>query len=548
MKSDLEIAQSVAGSPIPEIAGKLGIAPEFVEPYGKNKAKIALEAFNGRSPRAKLILVTAINPTKAGEGKTTCSIGLADSLALRGKKCALALREPSLGPVFGLKGGAAGGGYAQVIPMEEINLHFTGDLHAITAANNLIAACIDNHIHFGNRLDLQKIVFRRCLDINDRMLRDVTIRFKDEERKESFNITVASEIMAVFCLSENMDDLRARVSRIIIGYNSQSKPVTVGELGVTGSVVTLLKEALKPNLVQTLYHTPAFVHGGPFANIAHGCNSVIATKMAMSYADFVVTEAGFGADLGAEKFVDIKCRSANLTPDAVVVVATIRALKMHGGVEKQDLGKNDPEAVKRGFANFRTHVGHMMNNFGYPVPVVGALNRFASDTPEELNAFFELCKANGFLCEEVTSHPDGNKGAFALADRVLKLISEAPAKPDKPFFSYDPAGGIKESLKTLGRKFYNVSKIIYSEQAEKELAELENAGFGKLPVCVAKTPYALNDGSEDPDVLNVVSFAVSAGAGFVVAKTGEIVTMPGLPRAPLAETIDLVDGKIVGMI
>ena len=547
MKTDLEIAQSAVKKEISLIAENLGIAPEFVEPYGKDKAKIALEAAQGKELKSKLILVTAINPTKAGEGKTTCSIGLADSLAFIGKKTAIALREPSLGPVFGVKGGATGGGHAQVLPMEDINLHFTGDLHAITAANNLISACIDNHIHFGNALDIQEVLFRRCLDINDRMLRDVTLRFKEEVRQESFNITVASEIMALLCLSSDLEDLRSRIGKIIIGFNSREEAVTVDDLGITGSVTVLLKDAVKPNLVQTLYHTPVFIHGGPFANIAHGCNSVIATKMAMRYADYTITEAGFGADLGAEKFVDIKCRCAGIRPDGIVVVGTLRALKMHGGIAKEDLSKSDPEAVKRGFANMHTHLRHMRDNFSGRVPVFAALNQFPTDTEEEIKVFAELCQEAGFPFDRITSHRDGNQGAVSLAKRVAETLDHT-IREEGDFVSYDLKDGIRENIRTIARKFYEANTVEFSPEAEKQIDRFIRMGCDNLPICIAKTPYALNDGSEDPDLIHIREVLLSAGAGFIVVKTGEIMTMPGLPRNPLAAVIDLKEGKITGMM
>ena len=549
MKTDLEISQNAFKKNITEIAETAGIPADCVACYGREKAKISLEAFKGKTPASKLILVTAVNPTKAGEGKTTCAIGLADSLAAIGKKTFLALREPSLGPVFGLKGGATGGGNAQVVPMEDINLHFTGDIHAITTANNLIAACIDNHIHFGNALEIENVTFKRCLDISDRMLRSVDTRFKEECRHDSFNITVASEIMAVFCLASDLEDLRKRIGRIVIGTNKQGQPVTVDALGITGSVVVLLKDAIKPNLVQTIYHTPAFVHGGPFANIAHGCNSVIATKMAMCYSDYVVTEAGFGADLGAEKFVDIKCRTAGIAPDAIVVVATLRALKMHGGMEKKELAQSSPEAIRKGFDNLATHIRHMKNNFGYTVPVRAALNLFPTDTPEEIDTFAALCGENGIEFDIISSHRDGAQGAVDLARHLVESIENAPAAYDKKVFpSYSLENGLEKNIRIVCKKFYEAENIVFSEKALSRLQELTSLGYGSVPVCMAKTPYALNDGSEDKNTVHIQDIALSAGAGFAVILTGDIMTMPGLPKAPQANVIDLVDGKIVGMM
>ncbi len=547
MKSDLDISQEAPKKNITEIAAAMGIDGDFVEPYGKYKAKISLQAMQGRTPSAKLILVTAINPTQAGEGKTTCTIGLADSLNHLGKKTIAALREPSLGPVFGMKGGAAGGGYAQVVPMEDINLHFTGDIHAITSANNLICACIDNHIHFGNALDIQEVTFRRCLDISDRMLRNVVTTFKEESRKDAFNITVASEIMAILCLADGMDDLRKRIERIVIGKNSGGGTVTVGELGVTGAVVALLKDAMNPNLVQTLHHTPVFIHGGPFANIAHGCNSIAATKMAMSFGDYVVTEAGFGADLGAEKFVDIKCRTAGIAPSAIVVVASIRALKLHGGVTKDNLKENDPDAVRRGFSNFALHIRHMQENFGYRVAVCGALNRFPTDTDAELAVFEELCREHNITAPQVTSFADGTTGAIELAKAVTAQIAELPDNSGKEFCSYPLSDGIFANLETICRKFYEVTKIEFSAEAREQLEALAATAANNLPLCIAKTPYALNDGSEDKQLIHIREAVLAAGAGFIILKTGTIMTMPGLPQHPQAEVIDFINGKITGM-
>ena len=547
MKTDLEISQQAHKKNIGEIAEKLGIAAAHVEPYGRYKAKISLAAAAGRTPAAKLILVTAINPTQAGEGKTTCTIGLADSLNLIGKKTAAALREPSLGPVFGMKGGAAGGGYAQVVPMEDINLHFTGDLHAITTANNLICACIDNHIHNGNTLDIQEVTFRRCMDISDRMLRNVQITFKEETRKDSFNITVASEIMAILCLAKDMEDLRKRIDRIEIGRNSKGESIRAAELKITGSVLALLKDAMNPNLVQTVAHTPVFIHGGPFANMAHGCNSIAATTMAMCYADYVVTEAGFGADLGAEKFVDIKCRTAGIAPDAIVIVASIRALKLHGGVDKKDLSANNPDAVRKGFANFQLHIRHMRENFGYPVAVCGALNRFPSDTEEELAVFAELCREHNIDARTITSYSDGAAGAVELAELVTSQIAANPQPAGKNFSSYELENGLFANISTLCRKFYEVTNIEYSPEAEAALQKLAATENNFLPVCMAKTPYALNDGSEDPSTIHIKEAVLAAGAGFVILKTGSVLTMPGLPAHPQAEIIDVVNGQITGM-
>lgn len=547
MKSDLDISQEAPKKNITEIAAAMGIDGGHLSPYGKYKGKIDLKAMDGRRPDAKLILVTAINPTKAGEGKTTCTIGLADSLNRIGKKTAAALREPSLGPVFGLKGGAAGGGYAQVVPMEEINLHFTGDLHAITSANNLICACIDNHIHFGNALDIQEVTFRRCLDISDRMLRNVVTTFREESRKDSFNITVASEIMAILCLASGLEDLRRRIDRIIIGRNSKGADVTVSELGITGSVIALLKEAINPNLVQTLAHTPVFIHGGPFANMAHGCNSAVATKMAMCYNDYVVTEAGFGADLGAEKFVDIKCRTAGIAPSAIVVVASIRALKLHGGVPADKLSENSPEAVRKGFGNFSMHIRHMRENFGYPVAVCGALNRFPTDTGEELAAFEELCRKEAIDARLVTSFSDGASGAVELAKLVTEKIAAAPEVNSRDFCSYSLEDGVYANIAVICRKFYEVNKIEYSNEARAALDALAATPANNLPLCMAKTPYALNDGSEDPDLIHIREVIHAAGAGFIILKTGSIMTMPGLPEHPQAERIDVKDGRITGM-
>ncbi len=547
MNSDSEIAQNASKKNISEIAAALGIAPEFVEPYGRDKAKIALEAARGRRPSARLVLVSAINPTPAGEGKTTCTIALGDGLNRIGMKAAIALREPSLGPVFGKKGGATGGGLAQVVPMEDINLHFTGDMHAVTSANNLICACIDNHIHYGNALDIREVLFHRCIDMNDRALRHITLGRNGEGRSESFRLTVASEIMAVLCLASDPDDLRRRLERIIVGLNSSGGEVTVGDLGVTGSVMMMLKDAMKPNLVQTLYHTPALIHGGPFANIAHGCNSVTATLMAMRYAEIVVTEAGFGADLGAEKFADIKCRAAGIAPDAIVIVATVRALKMHGGAAAETLKREDPEALRRGFENLRIHVRHMRTNFSRPVPVCAALNHFHTDSAAEVALFEELCRADGIDFAVVTSYRDGDAGGEALARLVAARIAETPAADGVEFRSCDPEEGLEKSIRTICRKFYEVSKVEFSPTALEKLKKLSGGPYGKLPVCIAKTPYALNDGSEDPELIHITDLEVAAGAGFMIVRTGSVMTMPGLPAHPMALEMDFRDGAVIGM-
>ena len=552
--SDIEIAQSCKMKHIGEIAATLGISDEYLEQYGKYKAKVDYKLL-ADSPRknGKLILVTAITPTAAGEGKTTTTIGLADGLRMIGKNCAVALREPSLGPVFGVKGGAAGGGYAQVVPMEDINLHFTGDFHAIGAANNLLAAMLDNHIQQGNSLgiDVKKITWKRCVDMNDRQLRFVVDglggRVNGTPREDGFDITVASEIMAVFCLASSIFDLKARLSRIVVAYTYDDKPVTAGDLKAVGAMTALLKDALKPNLVQTLEGTPAFVHGGPFANIAHGCNSVIATGMAMKLADYAVTEAGFGADLGAEKFLDIKCRMAGLKPDAVVVVATVRALKLHGGASKTELGAENLTALEAGLPNLLRHVSNIKNV--YKLPCVVAVNRFPTDTDKEIDLVIEKCRALGVNVRLSTVWADGGRGGVALAEEVVRLCEE---KNDFTF-SYDDDTTIEEKIHAIVTKVYGGDGVILTPQAKKEVERLNALGFGKLPVCMAKTQYSFSDdptklGAPSGFNVTVRNVKVSAGAGFIVALTGEIMTMPGLPKSPAAERIDVDDdGKITGL-
>ena len=552
--SDIEIAQSCEMKHINEIAGKLAISDAYLEQYGKYKAKVDYNLLKDSDRKnGKLILVTAITPTAAGEGKTTTTIGLADGLSRIGKKCAVALREPSLGPVFGIKGGAAGGGYAQVVPMEDINLHFTGDFHAIGAANNLLAAMLDNHIHQGNALgiDLEKITWKRCVDMNDRQLRFIKIGLGGEKngtpRDDGYDITVASEIMAVFCLASSISDLKERLARIVVAYTHDDKPVTAGELGAVGAMTALLKDALKPNLVQTLEGTPAFVHGGPFANIAHGCNSVIATRMAMKLADYAVTEAGFGADLGAEKFLDIKCRMAGLNPDAVVVVATVRALKLHGGVTKTELGAENLEALEKGLPNLLRHVSNIKNV--YKLPCVVAVNRFPTDTDAEIDLVIEKCRELGVNVRLSTVWAEGGKGGIELAEEVVRLCEE---KNDFTF-SYELGTTIEEKITAIVQKVYGGDGVEFTPEAQAEIDRLTNLGYGDLPVCMAKTQYSFSDdatklGAPDGFTVTVRKIKVSAGAGFIVALTGNIMTMPGLPKVPAAEKIDVDEnGKITGL-
>ena len=556
MLTDIEIAQSVTPKNVLDIAREAGIDEKYVEQYGKTKAKLDLSLLDDYKDKknGKLILVTAITPTPAGEGKTTTTIGLADGMHRIGKKVAVALREPSLGPVFGVKGGAAGGGYAQVVPMEDINLHFTGDFHAIGAANNLLAAMLDNHIYQGNSLNIdpRRITWKRCVDMNDRQLRFVTDglggRVNGVPREDGYDITVASEIMAVLCLASSIADLKARLSRIIVGYTYDEKPVTAGDLKAEGAMTALLKDALKPNLVQTLEGTPAFVHGGPFANIAHGCNSVIATKTALKMGDYAITEAGFGADLGAEKFLDIKCRMAGLVPDAVVIVATVRALKMHGGLAKTELAAENLEALERGIPNLLRHVSNIKNV--YKLPSVVAVNRFPTDTDAEINFIIEKCKALGVNVVLSTVWAEGGKGGEALAREVVRLCEEE--KGDFTF-SYELDGTIEDKIEAVTKKIYGGDGINVLPAAKKQIAALTALGFDKVPICIAKTQYSFSDdqtklGAPENFKITVKSVRVSAGAGFVVVLTGDIMTMPGLPKVPAAEKIDVDEnGKITGL-
>ena len=552
--TDIEIAQMCKMKPITEIADKLAISDEYIEQYGKYKAKVDYNLLKSSDRKnGKLVLVTAINPTAAGEGKTTTTIGLADGLSALGKKCAVALREPSLGPVFGVKGGAAGGGYAQVVPMEDINLHFTGDFHAIGTANNLLAALLDNHIQQGNRLgiDVKKITWKRCVDMNDRQLRFIVNglggRINGTPREDGFDITVASEIMAVFCLASSITDLKERLSRIVVAYTYDDKPVTAKDLNAVGAMTALLKDALKPNLVQTLEGTPAFVHGGPFANIAHGCNSVIATRMAMKLADYAITEAGFGADLGAEKFLDIKCRMAGLKPDAVVIVATVRALKLHGGALKTELGEENLEALEKGLPNLLRHVSNIKNV--YKLPCVVAINRFPTDTDSEIELVINKCRELSVNVRLSTVWADGGKGGIELAEEVIRLCEEENSFS----FSYESECSIEDKINAIVRRVYGGDGAVFTPAAKKEAERLTALGYGNLPICMAKTQYSFSDdptklGAPEGFTVTVRNLKVSAGAGFVVALTGEIMTMPGLPKVPAAEKIDVDEnGKISGL-
>ena len=551
-KSDIQIAQESVMTNISEIAASAGIDEKYVEMYGKYKAKIDYNLLKDKAdtPDGKLVLVTAISPTPAGEGKTTTTVGLADALHRMGKNVFAALREPSLGPVFGVKGGAAGGGYAQVVPMEDINLHFTGDMHAIGIANNLIAACLDNHIQQGNSLgiDVKKITWKRVVDMNDRQLRNIVDglggRMQGVPREDGFEITVASEIMAILCLSKDILDLKQKVASIIIGYTYDDKPVTVADLKIQGAVAAVLKDALKPNLVQTLEHTPAFIHGGPFANIAHGCNSIMATRMALKLADIVVTEAGFAADLGAEKFVDIKCRKAGLRPDAAVVVATVRALKYHGGVPKQELNSENLEALKNGLPNLLQHVENVTQNYG--LPCVVAINRFPTDTEAELALVEEQCRTLGVNVVLSEVWGKGGEGGLALAEEVLRLTDGE----NNFHYVYEDDLSLKEKIETVAAKIYRADGVDFLPQAKKQLQTIEDLGFGTLPVCMAKTQFSFSDdasklGAPRDFRITIKDVKVCAGAGFVVAKTGDIMTMPGLPKVPAAEKIDVDENGVI---
>ena len=553
--SDIEIATQAKMKPIQEVIENLGLTEENYDLYGKYKAKLNVRELEKleKTPNGKLILVTAITPTPAGEGKTTTSVGLADGLSAIGKNVILALREPSLGPVFGMKGGAAGGGYAQVVPMEDINLHFTGDFHAISAANNLLAALLDNHIHHGNALqiDTRRITWKRVVDMNDRQLRHIVDGLQGKAngvpREDGFDITVASEMMAILCLANSMSDLKAKLGRIIVGYNYQSEPVTAEDLKATGALAALLKDAIHPNIVQTLEHTPALIHGGPFANIAHGCNSVLATKMALKYGDYCVTEAGFGGDLGAEKFLDIKCRLADLQPDAVVLVATIRALKMHGGVAKTELSAENIDAVLAGLPNLERHLNNMQGTFG--LPVVVAVNQFPTDTQAELDAVKKACEARGVEVVISEVREKGGAGGTALAEKVVELTE----RENNFQFAYELDDSIEEKLNKIVQKIYGGAKAVLTPTARKEMQELERLGFGNYPICMAKTQYSFSDdptkiGAPTDFDVTIRQLKVSAGAGFIVGLTGAMMTMPGLPKVPAAEGIDVDDaGNITGL-
>ena len=551
--SDIEIAQSSEMLPIFEVAKRAGIPEDLLEPYGRYKAKLDARALADKPLRGKLVLVTAINPTPAGEGKTTTSVGLADALTSLGQSAMLALREPSLGPVFGVKGGAAGGGYAQVVPMEDINLHFTGDFHAIGAANNLCAAMLDNHIKQGNSLNIdpRRVVWKRCVDMNDRQLRNVVDGLggiaDGMPRQDGFDITVASEVMAVFCLASGIKDLKERLGRMVIAYTYDRKPVTVSDIHAEGAMTALLKDAIQPNLVQTLEHTPALVHGGPFANIAHGCNTVEATKTALRLADYVVTEAGFGADLGAEKFLDSKCRATGLAPSAVVLVATVRALKYNGGVAKADLNQQNVEALKEGIPNLLRHVDNIQTVYG--LPVVVAINAFPTDTAEELALVEEECKKRGVNVVLSEVWAKGGKGGQALAEEVMRLCQTE----SQLTFAYDVKESLKQKITNIATKIYHADGVEFAPSAAKQLQQLEELGFGELPICMAKTQYSFTDdqtklGAPENFKITVREVRVSAGAGFVVCLTGSIMTMPGLPKVPAAEHIDVLDdGRIVGL-
>ena len=551
---DIEIARNTKLDNIVEIATKAGIKEDELEQYGKYKAKIDSKKLFKRlesKQNGKLILVTSINPTPLGEGKTTMAIGIADGLSRIGKKAILALREPSLGPVFGIKGGATGGGHAQVAPMEEINLHFTGDIHAITSANDLLSAIIDNHIYFGNELGFEKVTWKRCIDLNDRQLRKVETGLSGEKnivkREDGFDITVASEIMAILCLATDLQDLKRRIGNIIVGYNKEGKPITAKDLNAEGSLTVLLKDAIKPNLVQTLEHTPAIIHGGPFANIAHGCNSVIATKTALKLADYTITEAGFGSDLGAEKFLDIKCRKANLKPDAVVCVATIRALKYHGGQPKDQIKEENLEALKNGIANLNRHLDNLKNKFG--LNVIVAINKFSTDTQAEINLLKQELDKQNIELSLVESHEKGSTGAVDIAEKLVKLVE----KEENFKYIYQDEDTIKEKIEKVACNIYGAEGVEYSKEALEEIEKIEKLGFSKYPVCIAKTQYSFSDDPKnleckEPFKIHVNEINIKAGAEFIVAITGKIMTMPGLPRNPAAEKIDIdSDGNIVGI-
>ena len=554
MLSDIVIAQAAKMLPITKVAEKLGLTDEDLIPYGRYKAKVNHKLIHSDRPDGKLILVTAISPTPAGEGKTTTSVGLADALNAMGKKTMLCLREPSLGPVFGVKGSAAGGGYAQVVPMEDINLHFTGDIHAIGTANNLLAAMIDNSIQQGNPLNIdpRRIAWKRCMDMNDRQLRFIVDglggKVNGTPREDGFDITVASEVMAIFCLATDLADLKDRLSRIVCAYTYDGQPVTAGQIGAAGAMAALLKDAIDPNLVHTLENNPAIIHGGPFANIAHGCNSVTATKLSLKLADYVVTEAGFGADLGAEKFLDIKCRMANLHPSALVLVATVRALKSHGGVTKPDLNKPNVEAVRKGAANLERHIDNIKNGFGLPVCV--AINAFPTDTPEEMAVIEEVCAKAGVKCALSEVFAKGGEGGKALAETVLSIMPEAP-QPIQ--YTYDLGASLPEKIEAVAQKIYRADGVTYTPAAKKMLDDLAAMGYGELPICIAKTQYSFSDnakltGAPTGFKMNVREVRLSAGAGFVVVICGSIMTMPGLPKHPAAMDIDVdAEGRITGL-
>lgn len=555
MLSDIEIAQSAKMKHIRDIAASIGIEEDELEYYGKYKAKMAYDLWDRVKDNkdGKLVLVTAINPTPAGEGKTTTTIGLGDAFTKMGKKCVLALREPSLGPVMGVKGGAAGGGYSQVVPMEDINLHFTGDMHAITAANNLLSAMIDNHIHQGNELDIDvtNIVWKRVVDTNDRALRNIVVgmggKINGVPREDGFMITVASEVMAILCLASDLDDLKKRLGDIIIGYNRAGEPVKASDLNAQGAMAALLKDAIKPNLVQTLEHTPCFIHGGPFANIAHGCNSIQATKLAIKLSDYAITEAGFGADLGAEKFMDIKCRMAKISPDAVVIVATVRALKYNGGVAKSDLKEENVDALKKGIVNLEKHIENMKS---YGVPVVVAVNRFDTDSEAELKTVIDKCNQLGASCALSEVFAKGGEGGLELAQKVIEAIENEKADYRN---AYDEKAPIKDKIETIVTKIYGGKGVVYSAKASKQIAQIEKLGLDKKPVCMAKTQYSLSDnpsflGRPENFEVTVSNVRLSNGAGFIVAETGNIMVMPGLPKVPAANNIDILsDGTITGL-